>query len=353
MILIERFRKMKKRDKLLMFGLPTLATLISVLMNISCTIGLRPLPDTVEVEVERAIDRGLDGIIVYVDKPGATALYTAGWKNRDNKIPADPDALFKIASISKLYIAVACAKLVVNSSLDLEQRLADLLPAYADRIAYSDQITLKMMLQHRSGIFNFSDHPDYPWSDPLKNNADTYDYFLDQEAEFKPNKRYKYSNSNYFLIAEIMDRHLGYSHRDYIQSEILDPLGLENTHHLLSEVDLNDLMSGYFVDYPDDIKYNDFIQPGGSMVATAEDVGIFLRALNDGTVFKSYEQAVYHSVYEYEHTGMVPGYSSIAKYHEDMDAVVVQFVNTSGGNTWMKTEKVYNRIVRILEKNQG
>ncbi len=44
---------------------------------------------------------------------------------------------------------------------------------------------------------------------------------------------------------------------------------------------------------------------------------------------------------------------SIAKYHADLGAVVVQFVNTSGGNTWMKTEKVYKRIVRILEKNEG
>ena len=68
------------------------------------------------------------------------------------------------------------------------------------------------------------------------------------------------------------------------------------------------------------------------MVATAEDVGIFIRALNDGSLLTDSEEAIYSSVYEYEHTGLLSGYSSIARYYEDMDAVVVLFANTSGGN---------------------
>jgi D-alanyl-D-alanine carboxypeptidase len=43
------------------------------------------------------------------------------------------------------------------------------------------------------------------------------------------------------------------------------------------------------------------------MIATAEDVGIFLRALNDGSLLNDNEQAIYASIYEYEHTGLIPG----------------------------------------------
>lgn len=86
------------------------------------------------------------------------------------------------------------------------------------------------------------------------------------------------------------------------------------------------------------------------MVATAEDVGIFLRALNDGSLLNADEQAIYSSVYVYEHTGLLPGYSSIAKYYKDTDTVVVLFVNTSGGDTWGIIEIVYNRIIKILQK---
>ena len=90
---------------------------------------LAPLPDTVQEQVNEAIGYGFDGMIVYVDQGGKEpAFYAAGWKNREKKIPADPHSLFKIASISKLYIAVAVAKLVNDKRLSLDKTLADYLP---------------------------------------------------------------------------------------------------------------------------------------------------------------------------------------------------------------------------------
>ncbi len=121
----------------------------------------------------------------------------------------------------------------------------------------------------------------------------------------------------------------------------------------MSEAGADKVFSGYTVEYEGDVKMLDFVAPGGSMVATAEDVGIFLKALNDGSLLNDEEQAIYSSVYVYEHTGLLPGYSSIAKYYKDTDTVVVQFVNTSGGETWNITEIVYNRIVRILRNKMG
>jgi len=209
------------------------------------------------------------------------------------------------------------------------------------------------MLQHRSGIPNFIDQPDYPWTNPPKDNREILELVLDKPADFDPDEKYSYSNTNYLLIGEILDKTLGNSHHQYIKGEILIPLELNNTYSLLSEVDLDDVMSGYFVGYERDIKYNDFIHPGGSMVATAQDVGIFLRALNDGSLLNNDEQSIYSSIYKYEHTGLLPGYQSIARYHKDIDAVVVQFVNTSGGNTWTKSEIVYNRIIKILRKQNN
>lgn len=315
---------------------------------------LTPLADTIQEQVDQALNYKLDGIIVYVDQKGEPpAFYAAGWKNRENKVPADPHALFKIASISKLYISVAVAKLVSRHTLSLDKTLADYLPDFAGRIENADKITLRMLVQHRSGIPNYSDHPDYPWDNPYKKNSDTYELVLDMPADFEPDKKYSYSNTNYLLIGDILDKTLGYSHHDYIKNEILMPLGLNHTYSLLSEVDLEDVVSGYFVGYEPDIKQNDFIQPGGSMVATAEDVGKFLRALNDGSLLNNDEQAIYSSIYEYEHTGLLPGYSSIARYHKDIDAVVVQFVNTSGGKTWNLTEIEYRRIIKILKRKNA
>jgi D-alanyl-D-alanine carboxypeptidase len=88
-----------------------------------------PLPDTVQEQLDEGISHGFDGMIVYVDQAGMPPeFYAAGWHDRKNKIPAYPQALFKIASISKLYDAVAIAKLAKAGSLSLEATLGDSFP---------------------------------------------------------------------------------------------------------------------------------------------------------------------------------------------------------------------------------
>lgn len=316
---------------------------------------IRPLPATVQEQVDEAIGYGFDGMIVYVDQKGKEpGFYAGGWHDRQNKIPADPHALFKIASISKLYVAVATAKLVKAGRLSLDKTLADYLPDLGGRIENADKITLRMMVQHRSGIPNFTDTPSY-WVDPPATNKENLALVLDKPADFEPDEKYNYSNTNYLLLGEILDRIVGYSHHQFIREEILRPLELGNTYSLLSEVNVDSVMSGYYVGYDEDMKYNDFTNPAGSMVATAEDVGKFLRALNDGSVFEPGEQEIYSSIYVYEHTGLIPGYQSIAKYHKDIDTVVIQFNNTTNfdGYDWNLAEIVYNRIVKIVTRRKS
>ncbi len=207
-----------------------------------------------------------------------------------------------------------------------------------------------MMVQHRSGLPNYTDTPGF-WMNPPKSSDETLALVLDLPANFEPGEKYQYSNTNYLLITQIIEQATGNSKFEYIKEAVLNPPGLINTYGSIHEVDTNELMSGYYVGVEDDIKTADY----GSMVATAEDVGIFLRALNDGSLFESGEQEIYSSIYGYDHTGLIPGYQSIAKYHPDLDAVVIQFVNTTNfdGYTWNLSEIVYNRIVKILRKESS
>lgn len=304
-----------------------------------------PLPDTIQEQVDEAIGYGFDGMIVYIDQAGKPpAYYAGGWKDRVNKIPADPKSLFKIASISKLYTAVAATKLVKEKRLSFDKTLTDYLPELKGRIENADEITLKMMVQHRSGIPNFTDNPAF-WENEEENGKNALDFVLDLPANFKPNKGYQYSNTNYLLLRRILDKVLGYNHNDYIKEKILIPLGLKNTYFSITEVDLKDVMSGYYVGIEEDFKAREF-----GMLATAEDVGIFLRALNDGSLFEEGEQELYP--YEYNHGGLVIGYQSLAEYHTDLDAVVVQFINTTDfeGYEWNLSEIIKNRIVKIIKK---
>jgi CubicO group peptidase (beta-lactamase class C family) len=344
---------MKKKIKQILRILFILASIASLWFVpwILVKAWIMPLPDTVQEQVNKTMDYGFDGIIVYIDQAGKPPeFYAAGWHDRKNKIPAYPQALFKIASITKLYVAVATAKLVKAGRLSLDKTLSDYFPELVGRIENADKITLRMMLQHRSGIPNFVDHPDY-WIKPPKNKQETLEYALDLPADFEPGEDYGYSNTNYMLISDLIDKTLGYSHQQFIKEEILIPLGLKNTFGSISEVDIADVMSGYYVGLEEDFKTKNT----GLMIATAEDVGIFLRALNDGSVFNEGEQEIYSSIYIYEHTGLLVGYQSIAKYHKDIDTVIIQLNNTTNfdGYEWNLAGIMYNRVVKIVRRRSS
>ena len=310
---------------------------------------IKPLPNNIQEQVDKAADYGFDGIVFCVNKTGNKCeFYTSGYKNRENKIPADPNSFFKIASVGKLYDAVAVTKLVRDGKLSLDKTLSDYLPELKGRIEYADKITLRMLVMHRSGIPNFTDTYMY-WAAPKETEDEQLALILDKPANFKPGEDYEYSNTNYLLLGRIMTRVLGYDKFQYIQNEILNPLNLKHTFGSIHEVNIDDVMSGYYVGYDVDLKTDNI----GSILATAEDLSIFIRALNDGSVFRDKkEQEIYTSIYKYEHTGLIPGYQTIAKYHKDIDAVVIQFTNTVNfeGYNWNMSEIMYNKIVKIVSK---
>ncbi len=309
-----------------------------------------PLPNTVQGQLDEAIDHGFDGMIVYVDQTGKSPQYFAsGWHNRESKIPAKSDALFKIASVSKLYDAVAVTKLVNDGCLSLDKTIADYLPELVGRIENAEKITLRLMIQHRSGIPNFTNAPNF-WAAPTETYEESLELILDKPANFEPGEDYEYCNTNYLLINKIMDDVLGYGNFRFIQEEILMPLNLNKTFGSLCEVNMNDVMSGYHVGHPFDLKADEH-----GMLATAEDVGTFVRALNNGSLFEKGEQKIYSSIYEYEHDGWVPGYQSFAKYYKDLDAVVIQFYSTTDSKlyNWNLSEIINNRIVKILKRQKS
>ncbi len=313
-----------------------------------------PLPDTVQEQLDEAIEHGFDGVIAYVDKAGKPPQYLAsGWHDRESRIPANPKALFKIASISKLYDAVAVTKLVSDGRLSLDKTIADYLPDLVGKIENSDKITLRLMIQHRSGIPNFTDAPNF-WSAPTQSYEESLALISGKPANFKPGEDYEYCNTNYLLINKIMDDVLGYDNFQFIREEILIPLNLNNTFSSLNEVAIDDVMSGYHVGHPFDLKEDEH-----GMLATAEDVGTFLRALNNasssdgqGSLFDEGELEIYSSIYEFKHAGWVPGYQSFAEYHKDLDAVVIEFYSTTDSKlyNWNLSEIINSRIVKILRK---
>jgi CubicO group peptidase (beta-lactamase class C family) len=306
---------------------------------------------SVESALEYAVDRGVDGIWVYVDD-GVTApeFKAAGVQNRDSLEPARLTALFKIASISKVFIATSSVKLVSGGLLRLDDTLSTWLPTVAMRIDNGDAITVRHLLQHRSGVPDFDSQPGFSWREPHSDLEALLALVYDKPADFAPDAMAEYSNTNYLLLGMILDAALGYSHHEFVQSEILTPLGMVDTYSLLADVDTSLLARGYW-DATDRTE-QDYAVPGGSMVSTAPDVGAFFRALATGDLLTGDERSLFLDLFGgYGHSGWLPGYQSIARYDAAMDTVLVQFVNTTGGQSEDVARTVYNSLIAYLRKN--
>ena len=340
----------KKRKGVVRIGLVVVTVVGTVYLTPWTTLKARmtPMAETIEAQVQSGVDLGLDSMILHVHKTGeAPVTYAAGWKDKNKKIPADPQALFKIASMSKLYIASGFVKMVGEGKLSLDDTLAHHLPELVGKIEYAEAITLRQMVQHRSGIQNFT-RGSFDWLAPSQDMDKNLARVFGKRASFQPNAGYSYSNTNYLLLGRIMDKVLGYDHQQYIKAEILTPLGITQTYGTMNDVDAADVISGYYFGSDKDLRDVNYTTPGGSMIAAIEDVGVFMRALREGTFFTEEEQKIYAGLYPYDHGGMLPGYLSTGAYYEDIDTYVILFANTSKDQAWSLYSITKERILRHL-----
>jgi CubicO group peptidase (beta-lactamase class C family) len=151
-----------------------------------------------------------------------------GYANRGNEQKLTPENAVQLASISKTFTGTAILYLHQNKFLDINERVQ----TYLHNFPYPD-ITVKMLLDHRAGL------PDYTkWIPAFRKDGKTpitNDMMLNMFAtykphlEFRPNTRFKYSNSNYAILACIAEKVTDMRFPDFMRKYIFDPLGMQHT----------------------------------------------------------------------------------------------------------------------------
>jgi len=138
------------------------------------------------------------------------------------------DSTFAVASITKSFTATLVLSQVELGRIDLDATIRDYLPAF--NAAYADDVTVRQLLENRSGIPHYVDIPG--WFEPDVVSGFTSETFLEEIAElelrFEPGEDYYYSNANYYLLGLILDAATGNTYETVLQEAILEPLGLED-----------------------------------------------------------------------------------------------------------------------------
>ena len=160
-----------------------------------------------------------------------------GMANLDYGIPISSTSVFNIASMSKQFTAMSIALLAQQGKLSLDDDIRKYLPDFPQ---YQKVISIRNLLHQTSGVREYS-HLMLAAGTKFQDTADEDVYKIlrrQKELNFKPGDEYSYSNSNYFLLAQIVRSVSGKSLRDYAEENIFKPLGMVNTgfHHDGTEV---------------------------------------------------------------------------------------------------------------------
>lgn len=150
-----------------------------------------------------------------------------GYANKATNHVANEQTVYRIGSISKIFTAVMVLKAVESKKLSLDQPIAKYFP----NIKNASGITIKHLLQHRSGIHNFTDNDDYTtWNTVAKTEKEMLGIIIGGGIDFEPGARFSYSNSNYLLLTYILEHVYGRSYADLLKRDITVPLKLKNTY---------------------------------------------------------------------------------------------------------------------------
>ncbi|HLT08946.1 MAG TPA: serine hydrolase domain-containing protein [Cyclobacteriaceae bacterium] len=158
-------------------------------------------------------------------------------------------------SVSKLYLATAILMLYEKREIDLDAKISTYLSAEVVKgIANAEEATVRMLMNHTSGIAEYNDKPKYVTyllQHPLQafSSYDYLDYIRNEPASFAPGEKYAYTNTNYLLLALLVDQVTG-DHKKFIQEEILSPLFLSDTYyHNPGAMEMSRLVNTYWDRY--------------------------------------------------------------------------------------------------------
>ena len=156
-------------------------------------------------------------------------IYTnaIGYADIETKTPNTSETKFRIGSITKTFTATLIMKAVELGKINLDETIYKYFPA----IQNADKITMRHMLNHRSGINTFTDRDYLSYYTKPMTRTDLLNKIVSKGIGFEPDAKYAYSNSNYVLLTLVLENIFKKSYAQILEEYIVGPLDLANTNY--------------------------------------------------------------------------------------------------------------------------
>jgi D-alanyl-D-alanine carboxypeptidase len=277
-------------------------------------------------------------ILIHVEKDGNTYDYATGIADREKKINAKTSDMFEIGSASKMFTAIAILQLIDEGKLTLDTPISKFYKngnirnlANLNGENHFNKVTVEMLLHHTSG---FVDYLNAYGSDEnalkkfsVKDKIFSFDEIINlavniSDANFEPGSNFKYSNTGYIILGDIITKISNEDWRSYIQTNIFDKCNMNQTYFGSHKPKTNSeyLMKGYY-------KFKPFFMPptlagsAGEVISSLNDLSLFLKAWQGGkllskkTINLQYSQGFEQMYPEYKSLKYGYGVMSINNFY--------------------------------------
>lgn len=335
--------------------------LVSVLSFISCERETEIDANQLLIDQMKAVtdsiieNTGVPGIVALVvdHKRGIDWLYTAGYSDIARKLPMDGSFSFRIGSNTKTMTGTVLLQLVDEGKLSLSDKLSEYYPEFPK----ADSITIAMLCNMTSGIYNFSDTEIWQnrlFDEPAKvwTPQESIDIGFSENFYFSPGSGWFYSNTNTIILGMLIEKITGNSLQSEVEKRIVNALNLSNTGLLTSGLTFPGIHGrGYYAgEYAEDADLTEYFDiswawAAGSAYSTPRELQKFVSAMVQGKLLSdSLSQKRLDDIIElspnagyglcllkrgsfYGHNGAVPGFTSSMYHSNEKNCTVIIYFN--------------------------
>lgn len=333
---------------------------------IVCLSACNPVTRKMDTYLEAAHEYwGFEGTVLVAYDGRVVLKKGYGMANQVMGIPNTPQTKFFIGSITKQFTAAAILRLQDKGMLSVHNTVADYLTDFPADAA--GKITIHHLLTHTSGIPNFTDFPEIVLrrTDAISPH-ELYDFIKRKPLEFAPGSRFRYSNSGYIVLGEIITRVSGQSYEAFLHKEILKPSGMLNSGYARREAGLPDRAVGYTTETGGQLVtapviHFSVLHTAGALYSTVEDMLLWDNSLTERAIFSDssirlmftphtdfygygwYIDTLLGQAHTF-HTGLLDGFNTIIDRWPSSKLTIVVFSNDDNA----PVDKIARGLARII-----
>lgn len=377
--------------------------LLSLLVAIFLLSGCQPADESKLTERQKKVVQTMEQLIQknnipgmnfsVINENGKIENFSAGFANTTKKIKLTADHVLFTGSIGKTFAASVIFQLIDEGKIRLDDKIIEYFQdiEWFKLLPNINDITVEMLLNHTSGLTRYAMkpnvwdsvkvHPDKVWS-----YKDRLSIIFNDPPQHKAGKGWAYSDTNYILLAMLIEKVTGNGYYEAIRQRILIPQKLKDTHPAIRR-DLHNLSNGY-TGNPEVFHYSGEVAPngvyyfnpqmewsGGGIASTTPDLAHWAKLYFEGKVFSQImlkkmttpSAAGSHIgegiacgmgsfIYQtrhgevHAHTGMMPGFNAIFAWYPRYKIAVAMQMNCDYARKKIGLMEYLNKIMNVFVK---